>query len=194
MTVRFRRLATVGIVVLVAVGCSWRPPAAEVDGAAIPADRIAGRVAMLEQNTDFADVLLQDAGLVDRIVDGRAPAQLTAYLLRIEIYRRVLDAANARAGSAPSEEEATTVAADLVGELEGLGVVVDDRVRSFAADVAAVFVGQQAYCTGQAASGEEACALALDALFVDRDIAVDPRFGTWDKLGRSVVSTDAAAR
>ena len=44
MTVRFRRLAVFGIVVLVAVGCSWRPPAAEVDGAAVPADRIADRV------------------------------------------------------------------------------------------------------------------------------------------------------
>jgi len=194
VTVRFRRLAVVGIVVLVAVGCSWRPPAAEVDGAAVPADRIADRVEMLRENTDFADVLLQDAGLVDRITDGRAPAELTSYLLRIEIYRRVLDAANARAGVLPADEQVATVAGDLVIELEGLGVTVDERVRAFATDVAAVFVGQQTYCTSQGATADDACALALDALFVERDIEVDPRFGTWDKLARSVVSPDAAAR
>jgi len=194
VTVRFRRVATVGVVVLVAVGCSWRPPAAEVDGAAVPADRIVERVEMLRESTDFADVLLQDSGLVARIEGGRAPAALTAYLLRVEIYRRVLEAANARAGSTPSEEQVTAVADDLVAELEDLGIVVDDRIRAFAADIAQVFVGQQVYCTGQGAASEEACALALDFLFVDREISVDPRYGVWDSLGRAVRAADGVAR
>ncbi len=192
MTVRFRRVATVGVVVLVAVGCSWRPPAAEVDGASVPAGRIVERVQMLQDNPDFADVLLQDPGLVARIDGGRAPQALTSYLLRIEIYRRVLEAANAQAGSAPSAEEVAVVGDDLVAELEGLGIVVDDRVQAFAGDVAAVFVGQQAYCAGQGAASEDACALALDVLFVDREISVDPRYGVWDSLGRAVRATDGA--